>query len=59
MSVWWWIGCVLLVAVIVRGAWRQWRGLDRPFVCPRGHRHYEASAFCSVCGAGPVLERRS
>ena len=27
----------------------------REFVCPRGHRHYAGSAFCTVCGAGPVL----
>lgn len=26
------------------------------FVCPRGHRHHEGSAFCTVCGAGPVLK---
>lgn len=24
------------------------------FACPRGHPHYERSAFCTVCGAGPV-----
>ncbi len=29
---------------------------DAAYVCPRGHRHYEGSAFCTVCGAGPVLE---
>ncbi len=31
-------------------------GLTAAYVCPRGHRHYEGSAFCTVCGAGPVLE---
>jgi hypothetical protein len=29
---------------------------SRRFACPRGHRHYEGSAFCTVCGAGPVHE---
>ena len=24
------------------------------FFCPRGHRHFEASEYCTLCGAGPV-----
>ena len=24
------------------------------FVCPRGHRHYEGSAFCTVCEVRPA-----
>ncbi len=28
---------------------------EKKYECPRGHRHYEGSAFCTVCGAGPVL----
>ncbi len=25
------------------------------YLCPRGHLHQEGAAFCTVCGAGPVV----